>query len=56
MECMIIPVITGATGIVTKGLKKKLEAINKKTFDRFSTKDSYTSHKIRKYCSLKLEA
>ena len=27
MECMIIPAITGATGIVTKGLKKKLEAL-----------------------------
>jgi hypothetical protein len=35
---MIIPVITGATGIVTKGLKKKLEAINRKTFNRFSKK------------------
>jgi hypothetical protein len=27
MKCMIIPVIIGATGIVTKGLKKNLEAI-----------------------------
>jgi hypothetical protein len=27
MKCMIIPVIIGATGIVTKGLKKTLEAI-----------------------------
>ena len=26
-RCMIIPVITGATGIVTKGLKKNVEAI-----------------------------
>jgi hypothetical protein len=48
MKCMIILVITGATGTVTKGLKKKLEAINRKTFNRFRTKDSYTSHKIRK--------
>jgi hypothetical protein len=55
-KCMIIPVITGATGIVTKGLKKNLEAIYRKTFNGFSTKDSYTSHKIRIYCSLKLEA
>jgi len=31
---MIIPVIIGATGIVTKFLRKK--------FDRFTTKDSYT--------------
>jgi hypothetical protein len=27
MKCMIIPVVIGATGIVTKGLKKHLEAI-----------------------------
>jgi hypothetical protein len=27
MKCMIVPVVTGATGIVTKGLKKNLEAI-----------------------------
>jgi hypothetical protein len=27
MKCFVIPVITGATGIVTKGLKKYLETI-----------------------------
>jgi hypothetical protein len=27
MKCMIIPVVIGATGTVTKGLKKNLEAI-----------------------------
>ena len=27
VKCMIIPVITGATGLVTKGLKKDLEAV-----------------------------
>jgi hypothetical protein len=27
MKCMIIPVVTGATGIVTKGSKKTLEVI-----------------------------
>ena len=27
MKCMIIPVVIGATGIVTKGLNKNLEAI-----------------------------
>ena len=27
MKCMIIPVVSGATGIVTNGLKKSLEAI-----------------------------
>jgi hypothetical protein len=28
MNCVIIPVITGAIGIVTKGVKKNLEAIS----------------------------
>jgi hypothetical protein len=39
MKCMItsIPVITGVTGIV-KRFKKKLEAINRKTFNRFGKK------------------
>jgi hypothetical protein len=27
MKCMVIPSITGATGIVTKGLQKNLEAM-----------------------------
>jgi hypothetical protein len=27
MKCFVIPVITGATGIVIKGLKKNLEII-----------------------------
>jgi hypothetical protein len=27
MKCMIMPVITGGTGIVTKGLKNNLEVI-----------------------------
>ena len=27
MKCVIVLVITGATGIVTKGLKKNLEAV-----------------------------
>jgi hypothetical protein len=26
MKCMIIPAVTGATGVVTKGLRKNLEA------------------------------
>jgi hypothetical protein len=42
MNCMIIPVIIGATGIVTKGLKKSFESRTGKTFNRFTTKDSYT--------------
>jgi hypothetical protein len=30
MKCFVIPVITGATGIVTRGLKKYLEKITGK--------------------------
>jgi hypothetical protein len=30
MNCMIIPVITGATGIITKGLRRNLEAVSGK--------------------------
>jgi uncharacterized protein YpmB len=41
LKCMIIPVITGATGKITKGLKK-FGNHTKKTFSRFTTKDSYT--------------
>jgi hypothetical protein len=41
VECALIPVITGATGIVTKSLRKNLEAIPGKTFDRFTTEDRY---------------
>ena len=40
---MIIPVIIGATGIVTRSLRKNLEdTYTRRTFDRFATKDSYT--------------
>ena len=42
LKCMIVPVIIGATGIVTRSLKKNLETILRKTLDRFTTKDSYT--------------
>ena len=36
-EMYDLPVIIGATGIVTRSLKKNLE-----TLDKFTTKDSYT--------------
>jgi len=39
---MIIPVITGASGIVTEGLKEECGIHIGKTFNRFATKDSYT--------------
>jgi len=42
-KCMIIPLITGATGIATKVLKKHLEAVAKREiFNRFTTEDSCT--------------
>jgi hypothetical protein len=38
MKCFAIPVITGATGIVTKGQKKISGNDTRKSFNRFSTK------------------
>jgi hypothetical protein len=38
MKCFVIPVITGATGIVTRGLKKRSGNNTRKIFKRFSTK------------------
>jgi hypothetical protein len=51
IKCFVIPVIIGATGIVTKGLK--ISGNNtRKAFNRFSTKKKAsvlgTSHIIRK--------
>ena len=50
--------IIGTTGMVTKGLKKNLEAIpGKQSIDSLrKTAVLGTSHIIGKYCSLKLEA
>jgi hypothetical protein len=50
MKCMIIPVIIGATGIVTKRLKKNLKATpGKHSIDSLQkTAILGTSHKIRK--------
>jgi hypothetical protein len=36
------PVLSGATGIVMKSVRKNLEAITGETFDKFTTEDSYT--------------
>jgi len=41
-KCKIIPVIIGAIGLVTKCFRKNLEAIPRKTFNRFTTKNKYT--------------
>jgi len=41
LKCTIVPLIIGGTGIVTRSIRKNLEAAGK-TFDRFTTKDSCT--------------
>jgi hypothetical protein len=38
MKCFVMPVITGANGVVIKGLKKYLENNTKKAFSRVSAK------------------
>jgi hypothetical protein len=50
MKCFVIPVIIGATGIVTKGLKKNLETIpGKHSLDSLQkTAVLGTSHITRK--------
>jgi hypothetical protein len=50
---MFIPVVIGALGIVTKGLKKNLEAIQGKHSIDSLQKTSYDIQ-YGKYCSLKL--
>jgi hypothetical protein len=49
MKCFVIPVITGATGIVTKGLKKSGNN-TRKAFNGFFKKKAIlgTSHILRK--------
>jgi len=42
MKCVIIPVVIGATGIVTKGFKEALGSHTGKPFNRSTTKRSYT--------------
>jgi len=42
LKCKIIPVISGATGIVTRSLRKNLEDIPGQQSIRFTTKDIYT--------------
>ena len=42
LKCTIMPVIIGATGIVTRSLRKKFGSCTRKTFNKFTIKDSYT--------------
>ena len=50
LKCTIVPVITGATGIVTKSLRKNLEAVPGKhsIYSLQKTAIFGTSHIIRK--------
>jgi hypothetical protein len=58
LKCTVIPVIIGATGIITRSLRKNLEYIaGKHSIDSLQkTAILGTSHIIRKYSSVKLEA
>jgi hypothetical protein len=57
LKCTIIPVVIGATGIVTRSLRKNLEPIpGKHSIDSLQkTAILGTSHIIWMYCSVKLE-
>jgi hypothetical protein len=44
LKCVIIPVIIGATGIVTKRCKEEFGIHARKKFNRFTTKDSYAGN------------
>ena len=57
LKCTIVPVIIGATGIVTRSLRKNLEAVPGKHSIDSLQKTSYEHHtQYGKYCSVKLEA
>jgi len=47
LKCMIIPVIIGATGMVTKFLRKNSEAMPGKTFNRGTTKGSCSKNETQ---------
>jgi len=48
LKCTIVPVIIGATGIVTRSLKEKFGNCTRKAYVRFTTKNNWKSHIIRK--------
>ena len=58
MKFTIVPVIIGATGIVTRSLRKNLEAVQRRhSIDSLKkTAILWTSHIIRKELRVKLEA
>jgi hypothetical protein len=42
LKCTIIPIVIGATGLVTRSLRKNFGSCTRKKLNRFTTKDSYT--------------
>ena len=58
LKCTIVPVTIGATGIVTRSLRKNVETVpGKHSIDSLQkTAILVTSHVYGKYCSVKLEA
>jgi hypothetical protein len=58
LKCTIIPIIIGANGIVTRSLRKNLEALpGKHSIDSLQkTAILGTSHVIGIFCGVKLEA
>jgi hypothetical protein len=58
MKYVVIPVITGATGVVTEGLKKSLEAMpGERSIDSLHKTAVLGQHtQYGKCCSVKLEA
>jgi hypothetical protein len=58
LKFMIIPVIIGATGVVTRSLRKKFGSCTKKTFDTHYRRRLHLEQHTQygKHCSVKLEA
>jgi len=57
MQCVIVPVICGATGTVTKGLKNNLEATaGKHSVDSVQDSCSWNITRYGECCRLKLGA
>ena len=56
LKCTIIPVIIGATGIVTRSLRKNLEAVPGKHSTDSLQKTAILGTSYVRYCSVKLKA
>jgi hypothetical protein len=58
MKCVIIPVVHGASGIVTEVLEKNVEAVpGKHSINSVHEQPYFEGHTRNiQYCSLKLEA